>query len=312
MNVDEISRVAVVGAGMMGHGIAQEFGTAGYQVGLHDLSEKNLQQAIRNIQANLRMLTEAGFMTTKQAEHVLANINTGIVLKDLVGDVDVVIEAVFEDLSVKQQVFHELDKICPDRTILASNTSAILPSRLASVTQRRDKVVVTHFDNPPYLLPMVEVVRSEDTSDETVTAICDLLKKVGKIPVIVQREVPGFIENRLQAALFREAMSIVAQGIASPQDVDMIIKTGFGRRFPVVGIFESFEIAGWDLVFPGISQLLHEIDSSLKLPPLLQDKVERGELGVKAGKGFYEWTPQTAAALRQRIVQALIQMSKWA
>ncbi|MFQ5813518.1 MAG: 3-hydroxyacyl-CoA dehydrogenase family protein [Anaerolineae bacterium] len=311
MKVDQVRRVAVVGAGMMGHGIAQEFACAGYTVHLHDLSEKILQQAVRKMQDNLQMLVDAGCVTSGQAEHALTNVHTSTVLQDVVADVDVVIEAVFEDLALKQQVFQELDKLCPQRTILASTTSAVLPSKLASVTQRPDKVVVTHFDNPPYLLPLVEVVRNEKTSDETVIFICNLLRSAGKAPVIVQKEVPGFIENRLLAALFREAMSIVAKGIASPQDVDTVIKTGFGRRSPVAGIFESYEIAGWDLVFPGVSRLLPEIDSSLEFPPGLREKVERGELGVKTGKGFYEWTPESAEALRQRILQALVQMARW-
>lgn len=311
MSIEDVKHIAVIGAGMMGHGIAQEFASAGYPVHLHDLSEENLRQAVESMQSNLEMLMHAGAITRAQAERTVANVSTGTRLRDVVEDVDVVIEAVFEDLAVKRQVFAELDEWCPKRTILASNTSALLPSKLASATQRPDKVLVTHFDNPPYLLPMVEVVRCEATSDETVATICQLLTAVGKSPAIVQKEVPGFIENRLLAALFREAMSIVDRGIASPQDVDMVIKTGFGRRCPVAGIFESYEIAGWDLVFPGVSQLLLEIDSSRELPASLREKVERGELGVKTGKGFYEWTPESAEALKQRIVQALVQMAQW-
>ena len=186
----------------------------------------------------------------------------------------------------------------------------MVPSKLASVTQRPDKVIGTHYFNPPHLLPLVEVVCGPETSDETITTICDLLTKVGKSPAIVRKEVPGFIGNRLQAALLREALSIVEQGVASPQDVDIVIKKGFGRRYAAAGVFEIFEIAGWDLVFAAASYLLPYIENSTELSPLVKDRVGRGELGVKTGKGFYEWTPESAEALKQRIGRTLVKIAQ--
>ncbi len=312
MKVDDIKSVAVIGAGLMGHGIALEFACAGYKVHIHGRSEEKLQQAIHNIRNSLQMLTKIGFITNVPPELSLANISSSIILKDVVEDADLVIETIAEDLRLKQNIFKELDTICPERTILASNTSSYMPSKLSSVTQRPDKVLVTHFFNPPYLLPLVEVVRSEKTSDETVSTVNDLLIKVGKSPITVKKEVPGFVAIRLQAALFREALSIVQKGIASPHDVDTVIKKGFGRRYAVAGIFELSDIAGLDVGLAIISQLSSDLESSSELAHnVLKEKVEHGEFGVKAGKGFYEWTPESVDNLKQKIAQALSNIIQW-
>ncbi len=311
MKADEIRRVAVVGAGLMGHGIAQEFAVAGYEVHLCDRSEEYIQKAIKSIQENLQRLTSLGFVDGEQAKSALTRIHTTTLVKEAVEDVDVVIEAVYEDLTLKQRIFQDLDKLCAAHTILASNTSTLSPSELASVTQRPGKVLVTHYFNPPYLIPLVEIVRGQKTSDETVTTICALLEKVGKRPVIVQKEVPGFIANRLQVALLREALWLVERGVASAQDVDTVIKTSFGRRWAVAGVFEVFEIAGWDLLSSIASEIVPDLASSRDEPPVLGERVKRGELGVKSGKGFYEWTPESVDELKQRIAHALVQIEQW-
>jgi 3-hydroxybutyryl-CoA dehydrogenase len=311
MKVDRIRQVAVVGAGLMGHGIAQEFALAGYDVHLHSRSKESLQKARQNIRGNLERLIKLGLVTREQAESVPTRIHASTVLREAVENVDVVIESVYEDLKLKQQIFQELDRMCPQRTILASNTSSLMPSKLAAGTQRPDKVLVAHYANPPYLIPLVEMVRSEQTSDETVTTLSDLLTKMGKRPIVVQKEVPGFVLNRLQGALLREALWLVENGIASPQDVDMAIKNSIGRRWAVAGVFEIFEIAGWDLLLALASGLLPHLASSPEVSPVLKEKVERGELGVKTGKGFYEWTPESAEALKQRIAQALVKIEQW-
>jgi 3-hydroxybutyryl-CoA dehydrogenase len=186
-----------------------------------------------------------------------------------------------------------------------------MPSKFASVTRRPDKVLVVHYFNPPLLIPLVEVVRGEDTSNETVTTVCDLLTQMGKSPVVVEKEAPGFIVNRLQVALLREALSLVRQGIASPRDVDTAMKTSMGRRWAVAGVFEVFDLAGWDVLQAIVSEVLPHVESSSEVPALLQEKVERDELGVKTGQGFYEWTPETAEALKQRIAKALIAIAQW-
>jgi 3-hydroxybutyryl-CoA dehydrogenase len=310
MKADDISRVAVVGAGLMGHGIAQEFSLAGYEVHIQDMTEEKLKQAIRNIQVNLGMLKEAGTVTQKQADSVPHTIHVTTDLEEAVGKADVVIEAVYENLELKQEIFQNLDQLCPKHAILASNTSTLMPSRLASSTKRPDKVLVTHYFNPPYLMPLVEIVRHSETSDDTVDTIYELLKGLGKSPAIVQKEVPGFVGNRLQLALFREALSIVEKGVATPQDVDTVVKTGFGRRYAAAGPFEIWALAGWDLVLAVAGYVQSDLESSTEISPLLREKVEKGELGVKSGKGFYDWTPESAEALKQRIGQMLAKIAQ--
>jgi len=310
MQVDDIRRIAIVGAGLMGHGIAQEFAVAGYEVHIHDIDEDRLQQAINNIQANLKMLIEIGTVTQKQTESALKNIHSSTELKDVGAGADVVIECILENLELKQEIFQKLDQLCPKHAILASNTSTLMPSMLASATQRPDKVLVTHYFNPPYLLPLVEIVRHEATTDETVTAVYDLLAKVGKSPAIVQKEVPGFVGNRLQLALFREALSIVEKGIATPQDVDIIVKNGFGRRYSAAGPFEIWGLAGWDLVLAVTQYLLPDLESSIEISPLLKEKVEAGELGAKTGKGFYDWTAESADDLKQKVGEMLVRIAQ--
>lgn len=315
MNVDDIKRVTVIGAGQMGHGIAQVFALAGYEVNLNSRTEGSLQKGIKEIQDDLQRLIDFGLATQEQADSVLPKIHTSTVLRDSVADTDVVIEAVYEDLALKQRIFQELDEFSPKHTILASSTSTIVPSKLAPATRRPDKVLVAHFTSPAYLSPLVEVVKSEATSDESATTIYDLLTKVGKRPAMLQKEAIGFIANRLQTALAREALSIVQKGIASPQDVDIVIKNGHARRWVVAGFFEMVElIAGWDFLLnseDALGELLADLDCSAKFPPLVREKVERGELGAKTGKGFYEWTPEAAEAARRRMAHAFVEIEKW-
>jgi len=288
----------------MGHGYAQEFALAGYPVQLHSRSEESLQKATMNIQRNLRMLISIGLITPQQANAVPTKIHTTTVLKDAVEDIDLVIESVYEDLALKQQVFKELDRLCPQRTILVSGTSTLPLSELQSVTNRPNRVLLANYSNPPYMVSLVEIMRNERTSDETVTTVYDLLTKIGKHPVIIQREVPGFVANRLQGALLREALWLVQKGFVTPRDVDTIMKTSIGRRWSVAGPFEVFDLAGWDLVLAVASWLFSYLESSPEVPPILKQKVEQGELGVKTGKGFYEWTPESTEALKRRVAQA--------
>jgi 3-hydroxybutyryl-CoA dehydrogenase len=311
MIADEIRRVAVVGAGLMGHGIAQEFALAGYEVHINDLTEEKLEGALANIRANLDKHTELGWVDRERAKGVPERIYASTVLEEVVRDVDLVIEAVYEDLELKQEIFEALDGSCPEHTILASNTSSLMPSKIAARVRRADKVLVAHYVNPPYLIPLVEIVPSQETSDETVSTVIDVLTRLGKRTVMVQKEVPGFIINRLQLALLREALSIVEGGVASAQDVDAAIKTSIGRRWAVAGIFEVFELARWDLLLAIAEELYPHLEASPEVSPILREKVERGELGVQTGKGFYDWTPEGAAALRERIAHALVEIGRW-
>jgi 3-hydroxybutyryl-CoA dehydrogenase len=224
---------------------------------------------------------------------------------------DFIVESIVEVLEVKEELFSKLDAICPQHTIFASNTSSLLPSTLAAATQRRDRFLVAHYFNPPYLMPLIEIVRGQNTSDEVVDAIYSLYKEMGKRPIICQKEALGFIANRLQLVLWREAFNIVQRGIATPQDVDLAVKNSFGRRLGMVGPFELYEyIDGYDLTLQCEKYILPDMDTSNQSYPLLLEKVEKGELGAKTGKGFYEWTPEFTKAWRKKILKGLVAFAR--
>ena len=255
MTVDGISQISVIGAGLMGHGIAQEFASAGYQVFMHDVTEEHLKTAQTQIESNLGMLAENGVIAKENIASTLQRIQTATKLSTVAENADFVVEAVTENLALKQQIFEELDTICPSHTILASNTTALMPSQIGVKAKRKDKILNTHYFNPPYLIPLVELIRSPDTSDETVAVTFNLLTTIGKTPAIIEKEALGFVGPRLQAALIREAFAIVEQGIASAETVDLVVRNSFGRRLSVAGPFEVFELAGWDLVLAAFEEL---------------------------------------------------------
>ncbi len=232
-------------------------------------------------------------------------------MKDAVDDVDVVVEAVYENVELKQEIFRRLDTLCPDRTILASNSSTLMPRFMASATQRPEQVLVAHYINPPFLLPVVELVRCPQTSDSTMQMMVAFYRKIGKSPVVVQKEAPGFIVNRMQSALYREALYIVEQGIASPQDVDTVIKDSFGRRMAVAGHIELMElIGGYDLILAACNSTFPHLCSATEAPRIVKEMIEKGDLGAKAGQGFYTWSSESADAFREKIMTVLIEIAK--
>lgn len=301
-----INNIAVIGAGLMGHGIAQEFACAGYCVQLNDISEEQLDNALQQIDKNLTLLAENGIIEQISIPETLQRIQMTTELAKAVETVDFVIEAVTENLLLKQQIFQQLDNLCQPHAILASNTTALMPSQIGINTDRTDKILNTHYFNPPYLIPLVELIRSPRTSDETVSVTFDLLSSIGKTPAIIEKEVLGFVGPRLQAALIREAFAIVEQGIASAETVDLVVRNSFGRRLSVAGPFEVFELAGWDLVLSAFEELYKDLNSSPEINSLLREMVDTGKLGVKSEKGFYHWTEERQQTLRDKMSQALI------
>lgn len=303
---NSINNIAVIGAGLMGHGIAQEFASAGFSVYLHDITEEQLSIARMLIEQNLALLAEHGVVDKSDIPDIMQRVNTTQELVVATENADFVIEAVTENLPLKQQIFEKLDNLCQPHTILASNTTALMPSQIGVNTNRQDRVLNTHYFNPPYLIPLVELIRSPATSDETVSITYNLMKSIGKTPAIIEKEAPGFVGPRLQAALIREAFAIVEQGIASAETVDLVVRNSFGRRLGVAGPFEVFELAGWDLVLAAFEELYKDLNSSSEINPLLRKMVDSDKLGVKSGEGFYQWTAEKQEALRTRMSQALI------
>ncbi|MGC8644105.1 MAG: 3-hydroxyacyl-CoA dehydrogenase family protein [Isosphaeraceae bacterium] len=311
MTDPQIERIAVVGAGLMGVGIAQEFALAGYQVTLHDRTDELLHEARENIRSNLLLLSSLGRLDVVRIEPALAAITTSTDLGTAVSRADLVIEAIFEDLPAKQALFHTLSSLCGSETIFASNTSSFMPSRLAEVVSRPERLLVAHYFNPPYLIPLVEIVPGPRTSNQTIATMVELLERIGKHPVVLRKEAIGFVGNRLQFALFREALAIVEQGVAGPEAIDRVVKFGFGRRLAVTGPFEVFDLAGLDTILAICAQIFPDLATSTvsagEVSDLLRRRVEQGQLGVKSGQGFHEWTPEQIAELKTRLSRALAQ-----
>jgi len=302
----ESERIAVVGAGLMGHGIAQVFASCGHLVRLTDASVAVLAAARGRVRANLENMTAQGITFGAGVDEIVERIQIAPELAEACAGADLVFEAVFEDLSLKQQVFAELDRLCPPETILCSNTSVISISQIASKAQHRERIIGTHFWNPPYLIPLVEVVRAQDSADWCLQAAYDLLVRAGKQPVHVHKDVPGFVGNRLQHALWREAFALIDAGICDPATVDQVIRSGFGLRLPILGPVETADMIGLDLTLSIHEYILKHLNADPTPSRTLRERVEAGQLGFKTGQGFLPWSDEEMAQSRQRLVSYLI------
>jgi 3-hydroxybutyryl-CoA dehydrogenase len=305
------NRLAVIGAGTMGHGIAQVFAQAGLQVTLTDSDAKVLGKASQRIRANLETCLGRSSVNGDRAAPILQRITATPDLTEAVFQAGFVVEAVFENLDVKHEVLRQLEEHSPAHAIITSTTSSYCVRDMAVALRHPERFLVTHFWNPPYVIPVVEVMPGDHTSAQVVETTCTLLERAGKVPALVRKDTAGFVGNRLQHALRREAIAIVAQGIASPEDVDLITKLSFGLRLPLVGPLETVDLGGLDLTQAIQTYLLPELDRSTGPQELIRDKVARGELGAKAGKGFFDWTPARTAGVIQRRDEALLDMVDW-
>ncbi len=297
-------RVAVAGVGLMGHGIAQVFARSGCRVNLYDVSEGILNKALRSIERNLETFVSEGLETDSSAGWALSRIRPVLDLEHAVREADFVVEAAPEDPGIKRDLFTRLDAAAPGHAILASNTSMLSISEFGAGCRGRDRHVITHWFNPPHIVPVVEVVAGDETSDETVEITLALLKAAGKSPVRVRKEIPGFLVNRIQTAMFREVLSLLEQGVASAEDIDTAIKGSFGLRLGAVGVLETMDMAGLDLMLNGTAHLYRHIESTDKPQKILEEKVSKGELGVKTGKGFYSYGSPAAEGDSREAIDA--------
>ena len=291
------ARIAVVGAGLMGHGIAQVFALAGHGVTIYDSIVASLDTVKTRILTNLKDLGD----DQKAVERVTPVSD----LVQAVGNADYVVEAILEDLPLKQKLFAEIESYIRPDTILASNTSVIPITRIMEGLKQRERALGTHWWNPPYLVPLVEVIETQWTSRPALDFTMKLHAAAGKKPAHVKKDVPGFIGNRLQHALWREAVALVEHGICDAETVDTVIKSAFGRRLAVLGPLENADMVGTDLTLAIHRTVLPDIDSRPRPSPYLEKLVKDQKLGFKSGEGFRKWSPEQQAALRSKVLKHL-------
>jgi 3-hydroxybutyryl-CoA dehydrogenase len=291
------ARIAVIGAGLMGHGIAQVFALAGHEVTIYDSVAATLDSAKARILANLKDLGDD--------QAAVERVTPRADLAEAVRDADYVVEAVLEDLPLKQKLFGEIESHVRPDTILASNTSVIPITQIMGGVKRRDRALGTHWWNPPYLVPLVEVIGTQWTTQAAIDRTIKLHADAGKTPVHVKKDVPGFVGNRLQHALWRECVALVQNGICDAETVDTVIKASFGRRLAVLGPLENADLVGTDLTLAIHKTVLPDLDRTPGALPYLEGLVAHGKLGMKSGEGFRTWTPEQQAALRSRVLQHL-------
>ena len=283
----EISKVAVIGAGNMGHQIAMCAALAGFQVKCTDMNSEILNKAITFASDYLDERVKKGKLTTEEAIAVNRSLAFVSTVEEAVNDADLVIEAIIEKLDVKRNLFIQLDKICPAHTILASNSSYIVSSKIADATSRPDKVCNMHFFNPALVMKLVEVVKGPHVSNETAEMVMNAARRMQKTPVLLHKEIYGFLANRLLQAARQEALMLLDMGVASYEDIDIAAKNGLGHP---MGPFQQLDLAGLDLAYHvGIEKYRESGDPADRPSPTIVEKFAKGELGKKVGRGFYKY-----------------------
>lgn len=293
MKLNDIKKVSILGAGVMGPGIAEVLAIFGADLNLkiyiYDISNSAIQQAEVRIENDFDKVRSVGLFDDEHLNNARERIKLGTDF-NLVTDSQLVIEAVPEKIELKKNIFKQLDKLTPASTILATNSSGLSITEIANATNRPNMCIGTHFMNPVLLMPLVEVVKGENTSEDVINVITELLSSVNKRPVLVKKDIPGYVHNRLQAAVFRELMHLVDEEVMDVNDLETTVRYGIGLRLPVMKVFEMVDLMGLDTILNVLTYLYPSLDKSSEPPKFLSKMIENGELGVKSGKGFHDYT----------------------
>lgn len=303
----EIKYILICGAGMMGKNIAFVMASnPSYEIGVYDLNETNINDDIRG---NVQPLIDKDAISKEELEARLHRISfTTDMESELVKRSDLVIEAVFEDMQLKRETFAKLEQLCCRDAIFCTNSSVMSPSEISADLKYRERFVGTHFWNPAHLIPLVEVVKSDASSNEVAQTVMEVLKSVGKEPVLCKKDVPGFIANRMQHALWREAISIVENGIADAETVDKAVKYSFGMRLPQLGPLENVDMVGADLTYNIHEYIFEHLEDTHMPLPVLKKMCDNGKLGFKTGEGFQKWTPEQIEKSKSDLNEYLVNM----
>lgn len=285
---------------MMGPGIAVSLALGGLKAVIVSRTFEGSQAGLKRAQAQLSALEDHGLIQRSESGAALKRLSATAEMDEVCGQTDLIIESIPENLEMKQALFERLDRIAEPETVLATNTSGLSVTAIAERCKRPERVMTMHFWNPPHVMPLVELVKGEKTSRARMEEARAMLERCGKTAVIVEKDRRGQLGNRLQMALWREAVHIVEEGIATAAEVDLAVKTGFGLRLPVLGIFEHADAVGLDMVADIMDYVGEDLYREAKAPPLLRRTVAEGRLGVKSGAGFYDWSKKSFDEVRER------------
>lgn len=286
--------ITVLGAGVMGHGIAQLFAQAKKDVQLYDMYPSSLEKAKKSIKNSISMLIEKGLLTKEEGEQSLNRIHFTTELPNALKQSELIFEAIPEVIEMKWEMYQKVEELVGSEVIIASNTSAFPLTLLHEHSKYPERFIIMHFFNPAQLVPLVEIVKVDVTNEQIVNAIEKLMFEVGKSPVVLQKEVPGFIANRLQFAVIREALWLLENNVASAEDIDIAMKESLGFRYAFIGPLESMDFGGLDTMDYICNNLLPKLSDVKETPHALQTLVEKGKLGVKTGEGFYTYDGEKA------------------
>ncbi|WP_100397979.1 3-hydroxyacyl-CoA dehydrogenase family protein [Bacillus sp. FJAT-44742] len=310
VNRDIKERVTVIGTGTMGHSIALSIAWASMPVTMYGVNRDDIEKGMKSIEEKVTLLIENDLLSEEGGEQIIRNITPSTELREALQDTTFVIEAAPEQLEFKQDLFRDMEIICSEEVILASNTSSLKPTDISQKLEFPDRMVVVHFWNPAHLLPLVEVVKGEHTTEQTVERAMSLLDYIGKKAIRVEKEVLGFVGNRLQYALFREAQYLYEEGVASIEDIDTAVHTSIGRRLGETGPFLTADMGGLD-VFSAISDYVFpDLSKDKKSLPNLQKLVSEGSYGQKSGKGYYRWDKDFHLSMSKNRDKELIRWMK--
>lgn len=305
----KVKNICVAGAGIMGSAISQVFAQSGYDVTVYGKNMDSLAKLKATVQDNQKLFIENGFMPQAEADAAVDRITTSNSM-ECFEKADLVIEAIVEKLDIKQQFFSELEKhVCSD-TILATNTSSLSINSIGSLLKNKKRYIAANWWTPAYIIPLVEIVRANETSDETVSSLREILETVGKKPIVINKEVSGFVGNRLQFALLREALHIAQEGLASYEDIDRVLVYGLGLRYAVLGPFSSADYGGLDTFFHICDSLFADLETRKDAPDNIRELYNSGKYGLKTNEGFYRYQNQGVRSLQKNRDRKLLEILK--
>jgi 3-hydroxybutyryl-CoA dehydrogenase len=311
MKINDIKKILIVGAGTMGHGMAQVFATEGYEVSLFSRTRETLDRASALLETSLTTFSREGLVGGSKIPEIMGRIKMTQSLEEGAADADIAFETVVENKDTKIDIFNKLDALCPARTLLASNTTALNVFDFVK-TSRPDKVLIGHWYTPPQLIPLVDIVKGPETSQESMQLMAGLIKKIGKTPLVMNKFSSGYVVSRIQIATLREIFYLLDNDIVTPEALDDAAKTGLALRMMVLGLVQRMDFGGLDLTYksvtnPYVQSTLTPMDYK---PKKLEELVKAGNLGVKTGKGFYDYKGRSEAELCEERDIKLIKMLK--